>query len=300
MQKEFEEFASNLLKEPDWEKRGEVIHAFNKTFEIGFEQRIDSAPSLGQHRYLRELRHSMRNIITNMDSLCRVSIRAQRNSDTMKKLLELYPDPEKFLTQRVEALKHTYEIWTRLAENTMTDGQMLKLAITEAKYRAAEKEPPLNITVLNALGNFQLASNISNLDFFSMLNHPLDNAIKCTDGSQNPGKGRIEINVGTRQKDGQEFLVFSVKDDGDGLSDNIKQALELAIDGKAAFPRELRGDNNKEKRTGTGFGMGELLSLLKQHDGYLEQPISPVKENSEDRPGTQMTLCLPILRDFNH
>ena len=146
--------------------------------------------------------------------------------------------------------------------------QVIDLAVTLVKQRAAEKNLTLKITANPAAelnGDMRMCKQ--------MLSNLLSNAIKFT-----PQDGRIEV-VFRISQDGEPQI--SVMDTGIGMSDHdIEKAFEKF--------GQIDGELSRSER-GTGLGLPLVAAQIELHEGKIEV-------QSAIGLGTTMTLVFPIWR----
>lgn len=112
-----------------------------------------------------------------------------------------------------------------------------------------------------------------------VISNLINNAVKYT-----PEDGEICVNV----KLDQNLLTIEIEDDGIGIPQNEIEYI---------FNEFYRASNaNNSKIEGTGTGLGFVKQIVNLHDGIIKVE-SPSGISKKDRPGTKVTLNLPIINN---
>lgn len=101
----------------------------------------------------------------------------------------------------------------------------------------------------------------------------ISNALKYS-----PGGGEIEIAVRQEARDGRDWAVLSVRDEGIGIP---------AADLEKVFEEFHRGENVEGRISGTGLGLTSARQIAEIHGGSIEV-------SSEEGGGSTFTVRLPV------
>jgi signal transduction histidine kinase len=106
-----------------------------------------------------------------------------------------------------------------------------------------------------------------------VLDNLLANAIKYS-----PAGGRIVVTLGQDQRQGEDWAVLTVQDEGVGIP---------AVDLAHIFERFRRGSNVTGRFAGTGIGLSGARRIVEQHGGTIAV-------ESEQGRGSMFTVSLPL------
>ena len=129
--------------------------------------------------------------------------------------------------------------------------------------------------------NLQLINNL-NKDFFvfadehmihTIIRNLISNAVKYTNTN-----GKVEISINNILKEDKEYVRFSVKDDGVGISpENIEKMLNT---------KEFYSTYGTNKEKGTGIGIILTKEFVERHNGFINI-------ESEIGKGTEISVYIP-------
>ncbi len=134
-----------------------------------------------------------------------------------------------------------------------------------------------NITLVNKTDKHYILSADEHM-MNTVIRNLVSNAVKYTKEGGN-------IILDTKRvigKDNNDYIRFSVKDDGIGIS---KENIDKILDSKEFFSTY---GTNKEK--GTGIGLILIKDFVEKHEGYME-----IKSKSGE--GTEVSVYLPVMSE---
>jgi len=173
-----------------------------------------------------------------------------------------------------------------LARSGMNVSEPLKLSDVIRKYLASSEHDELrkrhpDINFITSLDEQTRLIKGSTVQLFSVLMNLVNNSAEAIQGP-----GRIELKLYSTYVDQTfgyydtviegDYLCLSVKDDGEGMSDeNLSHIFEPFY------------SNKKLGRSGTGLGMAIVWNAIKDHNGYINIKSQPGE-------GTTVYLYFPI------
>ncbi len=190
-----------------------------------------------------------------------------KNEPEYKKMLQIMIDSVERATNLINSIR-TFSKNNIMLQKIVNFNNLIKMTVLKIKPTLPNK---INFyAYINTTEDIKVFVNIDMIDRAVM--NIVENSIEAmSDG------GSLSIKTYKTDKNGTEYAVIEIKDDGIGMSDDIKSEIFEPF------------FTTKSYRNAKGLGLSETLGIIEQHGGLIEL-------ESEVNKGTVVSLFLPIYK----